>query len=241
MNGSVALSHAGEPADAGSVQPLLELALAQIRADGAYLYLFDENRRAFLAAWAGLSPPEGAGVHSGSSRPALSEQGRYAPVVLHENAWTDWRFSGLAVFARHRFEGVVSIPLAEEGELVGVADFCRLRRATVPPRNLSLLLALTIPLTRLLSGCAHRKRLEAELEQARQALSARKLLDRAKGILQSHNQWTEEQAYFHIRRQSRQRRIPMRDVAAQIIDAGSEPASTAVESQPLESQRIVER
>ena len=44
-------------------------------------------------------------------------------------------------------------------------------------------------------------------------------MERAKGLLQTRYQWTEERAYFHIRRLSRQKRAPMRSVAAQVIEA----------------------
>jgi AmiR/NasT family two-component response regulator len=49
-------------------------------------------------------------------------------------------------------------------------------------------------------------------------LADRKLLDRAKGLLQASFQWTEEEAYLHLRRTSRQRRTPMRDIAREVID-----------------------
>ena len=44
-------------------------------------------------------------------------------------------------------------------------------------------------------------------------------MERAKGLLQIRYQWAEERAYFHIRRLSRQKRVPMRIVAAQVIEA----------------------
>ena len=43
-------------------------------------------------------------------------------------------------------------------------------------------------------------------------------MERAKGLLQIRYQWAEERAYFHIRRLSRQKRVPMRSVAAQVVE-----------------------
>ena len=63
-----------------------------------------------------------------------------------------------------------------------------------------------------------RARLEVEVQELSRKLSDRKLLDRAKGLLQANFQWTEEQAYLHLRRSSRQRRIPMRDIAQEVIE-----------------------
>ncbi len=49
-------------------------------------------------------------------------------------------------------------------------------------------------------------------------LAERKLVERAKGLLQAHYGWTEEDAYYHIRRTSRQQRTPMALIAQRIID-----------------------
>ncbi|MGA9528558.1 MAG: ANTAR domain-containing protein [Terriglobales bacterium] len=48
-------------------------------------------------------------------------------------------------------------------------------------------------------------------------LQTRKLVERAKGILQRELGMTEEQAYLALQRQSRQRRKPMKDIAEAII------------------------
>jgi AmiR/NasT family two-component response regulator len=70
--------------------------------------------------------------------------------------------------------------------------------------------------------------LREELQKAAQLLADRKLLDRAKGLLQETLGWSEEEAYLHIRRLSRQHRTPMRQIARQVIQAGAgRPEATA--------------
>jgi len=101
---------------------------------------------------------------------------------------------------------------------VGIANFCRARAMALPPRELSFLLSLSLPLGALLNGEAVRER----LERATQLLADRKVLERAKGLLQANLGWSEEDAYLHIRRLSRQSRIPMRDIAREVIEAGGE-------------------
>jgi AmiR/NasT family two-component response regulator len=88
---------------------------------------------------------------------------------------------------------------------------------------LSFLLSLSLPLGALLNGEAVRQR----LERATQLLADRKVLARAKGVLQANLGWTEEEAYLHIRRLSRQSGVPMRDIARQVIEAGQETPSDA--------------
>lgn len=199
-----------------TVVPLLELALAQTNGAGAYLYGFEPGEPfARLTAWAGL-PPSNDDWRNLKSPSHLLQ--RPAAVVLHQRAADDWRFETLAEFRRHRFAGVVSIPLQDAGEIVGVANFCRLQTAPLPPKELAFLLSLSLPLGALLNGAALRDR----LERTEQKLADHKVLARAKGLLQANLGWTEEEAYLHIRRLSRQNGIPMREIAREVIQAGQE-------------------
>jgi uroporphyrinogen-III synthase len=60
-------------------------------------------------------------------------------------------------------------------------------------------------------------RLEVENTQLFERLETRKILDRAKGILQRDLGITEEEAYLTIQRQSRQRRKTKKEIAEAIV------------------------
>jgi GAF domain-containing protein len=60
-------------------------------------------------------------------------------------------------------------------------------------------------------------RLMSETLEMKRTLEARKLIERAKGILQHRHSITEEQAYLDLRSESRRLRRPMRDLAEAII------------------------
>jgi len=60
-------------------------------------------------------------------------------------------------------------------------------------------------------------RLENENSDLSQQLETRKLVERAKGILQRELGLTEEQAYLSIQRQSRQKRKTMKEIAEAIV------------------------
>jgi len=60
-------------------------------------------------------------------------------------------------------------------------------------------------------------RLETANSDLSQQLETRKLVERAKGILQRDLGLTEEQAYLSIQRQSRQKRKTMKEVAEAIV------------------------
>ena len=60
-------------------------------------------------------------------------------------------------------------------------------------------------------------RLMSEALEAKRALETRKVVERAKGIMQVKYGVTEEDAYLRLRNESRRLRRPMRDLAEAII------------------------
>src|SRR5208283_4463075 len=60
-------------------------------------------------------------------------------------------------------------------------------------------------------------RLLEETAEMRRQLETRKLVERAKGILQHRHSLTEEEAYLRLRNESRRLRRPMRDLAEAVI------------------------
>jgi uroporphyrinogen-III synthase len=60
-------------------------------------------------------------------------------------------------------------------------------------------------------------RLVEETQEMKRQLETRKLVERAKGILQFKFNLTEEEAYLRLRNESRRLRRPMRDLAEAII------------------------
>ena len=137
---------------------------------------------------------------------------------LDRDAWSDWRFERFPEFLRNRFQAAASVPLLDRGEVVGIVNICRLAPIAYQPREAAFLRSLSLPLGALLADSTARVKLESEVEALSRKLADRKLLDRAKGLLQASFQWTEEEAYLHLRRTSRQRRTPMREIAREIID-----------------------
>jgi GAF domain-containing protein len=199
------------------IAPLLDLGLRQAHAQGAYVYRFEgAGGDATLIAFAG-HPPQNLRLTL-TSGVWLLHLNRKTPVVLRSQAASDWRFADLPEFQTARFDGVISVPLLDSGETVGLANFCHIGEEPISDSALSFLMNLSLPLGALLIAST----LRDQLRKATQDLVARKLLERAKGLLQAHFQWTEEDAYLRIRRLSRQRRAPMRDIAQLVIDSSAE-------------------
>ena len=62
-----------------------------------------------------------------------------------------------------------------------------------------------------------RARLDSVVVQLTGQLETRKLIERAKGILQRDLSMTEEQSYLKLQQESRRRRIPMKQVAQAVL------------------------
>lgn len=73
---------------------------------------------------------------------------------------------------------------------------------------------------RLLTGLLERDTLQQKLVE-------RKLVERAKGILQQRRRLSEEQAYMLLRNNSRRRRIPMASLAKEIIEVSGSLQDTS--------------
>lgn len=61
------------------------------------------------------------------------------------------------------------------------------------------------------------QRLRAELKAADQRLAVRKLVERAKGVLQLERGISEESAYAYLRGQSRRRRVTLARIAEEVV------------------------
>ena len=212
-----------------SIHPLLELSLAQTNSQGAYVYRLDRDPDGLeLVAWSGRSASDIESFDA-ELRPqaAVWHRENQTAVILDRDAWSDWRFERFPEFLHNRFQAAASIPLLDGGLVVGIVNICRHAPAAYQPREAAFLGSLSLPLGALLAHSTARVKLESEVEDLSRKLADRKLFDRAKGLLQVTYQWTEEQAYLHLRRTSQQRRTPMRDIAQEIIGlAGNGSGST---------------
>ena len=83
------------------------------------------------------------------------------------------------------------------------------------------------------SRFAEIRALDAEIDTLRDRLEVRKLLDRAKGLLQSEHGLTEPQAFRWIQKTSMDRRLTMRKVAEAVIEGSMQvPAGKSETSEP---------
>ncbi|HEY3364333.1 MAG TPA: response regulator [Symbiobacteriaceae bacterium] len=98
--------------------------------------------------------------------------------------------------------------LVEKAQRAGVAGYL-----VKPVRESELIPAIEIALARQ----RHIARLEQEVMAAREELSARKTVERAKGILMETYGWSEDVAYRWLQRQSMNRRVTLDHLSREVI------------------------
>jgi GAF domain-containing protein len=135
-------------------------------------------------------------------------------VAVPQNAWADPRAK---MFFNNsledRFESFLSIAMVSAGRLVGAINLVD-RSGQMPEERA---VALIGTLGQLAGAEFERARLAGENTQLAERLEARKIVERAKGILQRNLQMSEEDAYLTLQRESRQRRKSMKEVAEAIV------------------------
>lgn len=158
-----------------------------------------------------------------------------AVVVLSSNAGSDERFKRFPSLVEDTFEAFASVPLVSGGEGIGVLNVHHRNAHAHTPEEIALLTFLG----EQMGGAIARSRLEEqnarlqeEATEMKRQLETRKLVERAKGILQRRHQLSEEEAYLRLRNESRRSRRPMREVAEAIIAAEIEAQGSRPGEQP---------
>ncbi|MDE3179977.1 MAG: GAF domain-containing protein [Acidobacteriota bacterium] len=135
------------------------------------------------------------------------------PVVVTHNAFMDPRFKLFNGLPEDRFEAFLSVPLVSGGKLVGVINLQDRAEHQFSQREIGLIATAGC----LVGAEVERARLESENFLLAARLEARKVTERAKGILQRDLGVSEEEAYKSMQRESQQRRKSMKEIAEAII------------------------
>jgi signal transduction protein with GAF and PtsI domain len=135
------------------------------------------------------------------------------PVAVPQKAAYDPRFRFFHELPEDSYEAFLSVPLLSRGRLVGVINLQHRLPHVYNRRQIRLISTAGF----LVGAEIELARLENENSQLSQQLQTRKIVERAKGILQRDLGVSEEQAYLTLQRQSRQKRKLMREIAEAII------------------------
>jgi signal transduction protein with GAF and PtsI domain len=135
------------------------------------------------------------------------------PVAVASRAFEDSRFQTFNELPEDRFEAFLSVPVLSRGKLVGVINLQHSQPHQHSRREVQLVSTMGF----LVGAEIETARLEVENSQLSEELETRKVVDRAKGILQRELGVSEEEAHLTIQRQSRQRRKSKKEIAEAIV------------------------
>jgi GAF domain-containing protein len=122
-----------------------------------------------------------------------------------------YRYPELA--RRTGLTSLLSVPLLADQRVIGTLNIYTAERHSFSPEEISCAAAVAGQAALALENA----RLLSETVEMKRELEARKLIERAKGILQHRYGITEEQAYLDLRTESRRLRRPMRELAEALV------------------------
>jgi two-component system, response regulator PdtaR len=141
-------------------------------------------------------------------------------VALSNSAAADARFKRFPALVEDTYEAFLSVPLVTAGDMVGVINV----HHKEPHQHSAEVVGLVTFIGEQMGGAISRAiladqnaRLLEETQEMKRQLETRKLVERAKGIMQFKYKLTEEEAYLRLRNESRRLRRPMKDLAEAII------------------------
>lgn len=141
-------------------------------------------------------------------------------VALSTNASSDARFKRFPALVEDTYDAFLSVPLVNKGDIIGVINVHHRESHQHTPDEIALVTfvgeQMGAAIARFMLEAENAKLQEEALEAKRQ-LEIRKVVERAKGILQHRQGLTEEEAYLRLRNESRRLRRPMKDLAEAII------------------------
>lgn len=192
---------------------VLDFAVEVVKCDSCFVYVLEENDLVLRAS----KNPHQELLDRLKLRLGQGITGWVAehrePVAVFREAYKDPRFKYFNELPEDKYEAFLSVPLTARGRLVGVMNLQHREPHVYSPRDIRLLSTIGF----LAGAEIEMARLETENSDLSQQLETRKLVERAKGILQRELGLTEEQAYLSIQRQSRQKRKTMKEIAEAIV------------------------
>jgi len=197
----------------GVLRRVVDFATAVVNSDSCFVYVLEADELVLKAS----KNPHPEEVNRLKLRLGEGITGWVAkhrqPVAVARNAFHDPRFQFFNELPEDRYEAFLSVPVLCRGRLVGVISLQHREPYSHSKREIRLMSTIGF----LVGAEIELARLEEKSSQLSDELLSRKVVERAKGILQRESRLSEEEAYFSLRRQSRQQRKSMKDIAEAIV------------------------
>jgi uroporphyrinogen-III synthase len=192
---------------------IVDFVTTAIPCDSCFIYILEQDKLVLRASKnPHIDVVDKLGVHVGQGITGWVAEHR-EPVAIPSNASNDPRFMIFRNLPEDHFEAILCTPVLCANRVVGVITLQHRLTYQHTANEVKLLSTLGF----LVGAEIERARLETENVQLSGRLETRKAVDRAKGILQRDLGISEDEAYLTMQKESRQRRITMREIADAII------------------------
>src|ERR1700739_914907 len=192
---------------------VVEFSSALVKCDSCLIYVLEGDELVLRAL---KSPHPGAGARL-KLRVGQGITGWVAaprePVAIPEKAAHDPRFQFFHELPEDSYEAFLSVPLMCRGRVVGVINLQHRQHHVYRRREIRMISTVGF----LVGAELELARLEQANSTLAEQLQTRKIVERAKGILQRDLGLSEEQSYLTLQKQSRQKRKAMKEIAEAIV------------------------
>jgi signal transduction protein with GAF and PtsI domain len=192
---------------------VVDFTTAVVKCDSCFVYVLEDEE---LVLRASKNPHQEVvnrlKLHMGQGITGWVAEHR-EPVAVSQNASQDPRFQYFNELPEDTYEAFLSVPLLSRGRLVGVINVQHRQPHIHDPEEIRLISTIGF----LVGAEIEMARLESENSNLYELLETRKLIERAKGILQRDLGLDEEHAYLALQQQSRRTRQRLKDIAEAIV------------------------
>jgi GAF domain-containing protein len=196
------------------LQTISEMVAETLDSPACSIMLVDEERRELIITAARCSSPDY--LHKMPLKIEDSLIGRvvrearpvYVPHVLQER---QYRYPELA--RKTGLASLLSVPLMVRDKVIGTINIYTREERAFGDEESGFVKAVAAQAAVAIENA----RLMSETVEMKRALETRKVVERAKGILQCKHNLTEEEAYLRLRNESRRMRRPMKELAEAVI------------------------
>ena len=192
---------------------IIEFVSTVIPCDSCFIYVLDQDKlvlRASRNPHANLIDHLAIQVGQGITGWVAEHR---EPVSIPAGALRDPRFKQFRDLPEDMFEAMLSVPIQTAGKVVGVINLQHQK----PYQHTASQVRLLSMIGFLVGAEVERARLDTENLQLSERLETRRVIDKAKAVLQRDLGINEQEAYLALQRESRDRRKSMREIADAVL------------------------
>ncbi len=195
------------------LQTISELLAQTTDAPACSIMMLDEERRELVVSAGHNASPDYQGTRLPVDKSLTGRAVLERRAIVTANVLEDSLYQQPDLARRTGLVSLLSVPLIARGKVIGAINVYTHEARAFSEDEIAFVNVIAGQAALALDNA----RLMNETLEMQRNLEQRKLVERAKGILQRRHNLTEEEAYLRLRNESRRLRRPMRELAEAII------------------------